>query len=625
MGIGHVLRRGILAVALSFAGGAVWAQTSAPVQGAALGCRAIVAHVAETGRVALPGVRFDFNRATLRPESLPTLIAARDAIRALGGDWTVEGHTDAIGSHDYNQRLSLQRAQAVADWLSGAGVAGARLEVRGFAFDRPIADNATDEGRARNRRVELLAHNPDFDAMGFGGPAGDGGCAETAPADATAADLPPPTGFQGVGGRDWLEFSGLQPSGRGTAGFESFETVALPAGTLPQTCQAMCLAESGCAAWSFQPGGAYFIAEASCMRYDYGAELALERHNDYQADGGIFVSGFRPDATNLTPETAPLADEIVADMAQIAAARAATRLDAPQVVVAGEPLAVGVTGWVLDGDFVEIADFDEWTFYYEGIHARATHAERDGAGRVTLIAPQPGDYVLRYVIDHPRAGRHSIAEQPILVRADAPPPAPAAPPPVPPAPASPASGLGTVEPGIDRPGFDLGQTPLPSADPLACQALCAGDAACRAWTYVAPAQQGEEAMCWTKFDVPDGHPNACCTSGVMQAAAVPAPEPAVGIALDGPARVQAGGSLWVSWSVVEDPGDWVTVVPAGAEDGTWTEYRYVGFNLRDTLTAPEEPGLYELRYVRSADGATRGRRSVEVVAPETEVKAGPAP
>ena len=144
----------------------------------ALACLQLVEALANAGRVPLQGVHFDFNRASLRPDSLPAMIAARDAILTLGGSWTFEGHTDAVGSRDYNQRLSEARALAVRDWMVGAGVDPALLAHAGYSFDRPVADNATEAGRALNRRVELVGVvNPD--ALGFGGPDGVDPCPDT--------------------------------------------------------------------------------------------------------------------------------------------------------------------------------------------------------------------------------------------------------------------------------------------------------------------------------------------------------------------------------------------------------------------------------------------------------------
>ena len=100
-------------------------------------------------------VKFDFDKATIRPEF-------RDDIRSLAEfmksypsvSTTVEGHTDSIGSDQYNQRLSEQRAQSVRQALIDEGVDGSRLEAVGHGESRPIADNSTEEGRQMNRRVE---------------------------------------------------------------------------------------------------------------------------------------------------------------------------------------------------------------------------------------------------------------------------------------------------------------------------------------------------------------------------------------------------------------------------------------------------------------------------------------
>jgi outer membrane protein OmpA-like peptidoglycan-associated protein len=73
----------------------------------------------------------------------------------LGGI-SIEGHTDDRGNDQYNQKHSDARAQAVMKFLVDAGVPSARLQANGFGESRPIDDNKTDAGRARNRRVEFL-------------------------------------------------------------------------------------------------------------------------------------------------------------------------------------------------------------------------------------------------------------------------------------------------------------------------------------------------------------------------------------------------------------------------------------------------------------------------------------
>ena len=67
----------------------------------------------------------------------------------------VEGHTDNQGNAAANQTLSDKRAQAVVAWLTGKGIAGSQLAAKGFGATKPVADNGTEDGRAKNRRVEL--------------------------------------------------------------------------------------------------------------------------------------------------------------------------------------------------------------------------------------------------------------------------------------------------------------------------------------------------------------------------------------------------------------------------------------------------------------------------------------
>lgn len=106
--------------------------------------------------VALYGVLFDFNKASLKPESDATLARVAKlmaAWRALKLE--VQGHTDSVGSDDYNQKLSEARAASVVAWLTGHGVAAARLTPKGYGETRPVASNDNDDGRAKNRRVEI--------------------------------------------------------------------------------------------------------------------------------------------------------------------------------------------------------------------------------------------------------------------------------------------------------------------------------------------------------------------------------------------------------------------------------------------------------------------------------------
>jgi len=100
---------------------------------------------------------FDFDSAELRPESITEL----ERVVTFMGDVPfakamVEGHTDSVGTEAYNQGLSDRRAKAVFDYLSSRGVDPARLSSIGHGELKPIADNATAEGRQLNRRVMLI-------------------------------------------------------------------------------------------------------------------------------------------------------------------------------------------------------------------------------------------------------------------------------------------------------------------------------------------------------------------------------------------------------------------------------------------------------------------------------------
>lgn len=106
--------------------------------------------------IALDGVRFEVNSATLRPESEAALAAAAALLRAyVGLRAEIAGHTDDRGSATHNQRLSRKRAEAVRAWLVAAGLDPATLSARGYGEGRPAASNSTEAGRAANRRVVL--------------------------------------------------------------------------------------------------------------------------------------------------------------------------------------------------------------------------------------------------------------------------------------------------------------------------------------------------------------------------------------------------------------------------------------------------------------------------------------
>ena len=113
--------------------------------------------IGEGSAFTLENIYFEFNSSELQTatsgmelDKLVKLLKEHPLIAVEIG-----GHTDAVGNETYNESLSLKRAQSVADYLRGQGIAPERMTCRGYGASRPIADNTTDEGRARNRRIEL--------------------------------------------------------------------------------------------------------------------------------------------------------------------------------------------------------------------------------------------------------------------------------------------------------------------------------------------------------------------------------------------------------------------------------------------------------------------------------------
>jgi len=107
-------------------------------------------------KIVLRGVNFDFDKSNIRPDAAEILAEAARILREEPEvDVSVDGHTDARGTDEYNQRLSERRALAVVERLNHLGIAPSRLQPQGFGESRPVASNDTEEGRAQNRRVEL--------------------------------------------------------------------------------------------------------------------------------------------------------------------------------------------------------------------------------------------------------------------------------------------------------------------------------------------------------------------------------------------------------------------------------------------------------------------------------------
>ncbi|MCC5859577.1 MAG: OmpA family protein [Ectothiorhodospiraceae bacterium] len=112
----------------------------------------------EDGRVAVQNILFQVNSAEILPESAEALATIAELMQDQSSmELLVVGHTDNTGDFDYNVSLSLQRAQSVVNWLeSEHGIHGDRLQAAGAGMMAPVTTNRTEEGRAQNRRVELV-------------------------------------------------------------------------------------------------------------------------------------------------------------------------------------------------------------------------------------------------------------------------------------------------------------------------------------------------------------------------------------------------------------------------------------------------------------------------------------
>ncbi len=105
--------------------------------------------------ISAVGIRFEFDKATILPRSYPEL---NQFVKLLKDNPTIrveiQGHTDSKGAADYNQKLSERRAEAVRNYFVSKGIPASQMITKGYGMTKPIADNATEEGRAMNRRIE---------------------------------------------------------------------------------------------------------------------------------------------------------------------------------------------------------------------------------------------------------------------------------------------------------------------------------------------------------------------------------------------------------------------------------------------------------------------------------------
>jgi len=116
----------------------------------------IKAELDKSGKITLDGIYFDFNKATLKAESKKAILSSVALMQKYPDlVLSVHGHTDSKGDDAYNLKLSGMRAKAVKNALIANGIQSSRLHSKGYGETKPIASNDTDEGRAKNRRVEL--------------------------------------------------------------------------------------------------------------------------------------------------------------------------------------------------------------------------------------------------------------------------------------------------------------------------------------------------------------------------------------------------------------------------------------------------------------------------------------
>lgn len=115
------------------------------------------ASLAQYNRARVYGILFDFSSDEIKAESEPVLREVADILaKNPGWNLIIEGHTDSIDTEEFNLDLSRRRAASVKSYLVNLGIEAGRLETEGYGESRPVADNATELGRAQNRRVELV-------------------------------------------------------------------------------------------------------------------------------------------------------------------------------------------------------------------------------------------------------------------------------------------------------------------------------------------------------------------------------------------------------------------------------------------------------------------------------------
>lgn len=132
-------------------------ETAAMIQKVEFSADEMAAQAASTGKIVLHGILFDTAKTDIKAESGPVLDEVAAMMKTNAGlKFRIEGHTDNVGAKAANLALSKGRAASVKAALVSRGVDAARLTTDGLGDTKPIADNATEDGRRQNRRVELV-------------------------------------------------------------------------------------------------------------------------------------------------------------------------------------------------------------------------------------------------------------------------------------------------------------------------------------------------------------------------------------------------------------------------------------------------------------------------------------
>ena len=132
-------------------------ETGAMKQDVVADAAALSASIAATGKAAVYGIYFDTGKSVVKPESTTALEEITKLMKQNGSlTLYIVGHTDNVGALDYNLKLSTDRADAVVKALIGRGIVASRLKGAGVGPYCPVASNHTEEGKAKNRRVELV-------------------------------------------------------------------------------------------------------------------------------------------------------------------------------------------------------------------------------------------------------------------------------------------------------------------------------------------------------------------------------------------------------------------------------------------------------------------------------------